>query len=470
MVAITWPYSTAPGLKLSEGAGRLINCYAEPMGKGGRAEYALHRVPGMTEFGTSSRTGFRGGIVIAGVLYAGFDGKLQKWTSAGGATADVGNLTGTKKGFFASNNAATPDKVFCDPDGNVATFTPSAVTNSFDSDLPSSNSVTEYKNYFAFTTGSGQIWTTGLNVVTVDPLSFTTDQDIGGGVRGISYGGRFYAFGNKATGLYNDAGTSPFPLAKVTTIPRGIAGPYCVAGFEPNFARGLHFVGDDSKVYRLDGLTPAPVSPPDLDGLIESVSDKTTLEMSAYISRGHGFIELSSDTWTWVLNTSTGWWHEKKKYQGVRSRVAGTIYAFNKWLTGDDDSGNIYQITKDDHTEDDDPIETEVWSLPIQKFPSNIRVGSMWIDMATGVGDATGLDPIATDPDVEIDWSDDGGQNFGNPRIRKIGRQNNGQTRVRVNQCGRSRAQGRIIRVKQSSPVHFGLMGGDMAAELLVAS
>ena len=96
MVALVWPNSTSPGLKPSEGAGRLINCYAEPMGKGGRAEYTIHRIPGMTEFGTSSRTGFRGGIVVAGVLYAAFNGKLEKWTSSGGASTNVGNLTGTK--------------------------------------------------------------------------------------------------------------------------------------------------------------------------------------------------------------------------------------------------------------------------------------------------------------------------------------------------------------------------------------
>jgi hypothetical protein len=270
MVAIAWPFSTSPGAKPSEGAGRLINCYAEPMGDGARATYALHRVPGLNAFGSSARTGYRGGIVVQNTLYAAFSGKLEKWTSAGGASTNVGNLNGTKKGFFAQNNAATPDKVFVDPDGNIATFTTTTVTNSFDADLPSVNSVTQLDGYFLFTTGSGQIWATGLNAVSVDALAFTTDQTSGGLLRGIAWQGRFYGFGNKATGIYNDAGTTPFPLAKVTTIQRGIAGPYCVAGFEDNFGRGLHIVGDDNKVYRLDGTTLTPVSPPDLDGLVEA--------------------------------------------------------------------------------------------------------------------------------------------------------------------------------------------------------
>jgi hypothetical protein len=469
MVAISWPNSTAPGLKSSEGAGRLKNCYAEPMGGGARDSFVLHRVPGLSAFGTSARTGYRGGIVVAGVLYAGFNGKLEKWTSSGGASSNVGNLTGTKKGFFASNNAATPDKVFVDPDGNIATFTTTTVTNSFDADLPACNSVTQLDGYFIFTTGSGQIWATAQNSTSVDALSFTTDQTSGGLLRGITWQGRVIAFGNKASSVWNDAATSPFPLAKVTTIQRGIAGPYCVAGFEDNFSRGVHFVGDDNKVYRLDGLSPVPVSPPDLDGLIESVTDKTTIEMSAYISRGHGFIEVTCPAWTWVLNTSTGWWHEKTLYLGLRSRVAGTVYAFSKWLTGDYSSGNMVEITKSSYLDVDQPIIAEVWSKPIQKFPEQIRVASIWIDMAVGVGIASGTDPIATDPDIEVDWSDDGGQTFSTPRIRKVGRQSLGKTRVRINQCGRSKSQGRVVRVKMSSPVHFGLMGGEMAAELKAA-
>lgn len=469
MVAIAWPSTTSPGLKPSEGAGRLINCYAEPTGSGARDSFAIHRVPGLNAFGTSTRTGFRGAMVGTSTLYAAFSGKLEKWSSSGGASTNVGNLNGTKKGFFAQNNAATPDQVFVDPDGNIATFTTSTVTNSFDADLPASNSVTQLDGYFIFTTGSGQIWASGLNATTVDPLAFVTDQTSGGLVRGITWGGRLIAFGKKASSVWSDAATLPFPLAKVTTIPRGIAGPYCVSGHEDNFSRGPHFVGDDNGVYRLDGISPVKVSTPDLDGLIEAVTDKTTLEMTSYISRGHGMIELSCPAWTWVLNVNTGLWHEKAKYLGLRSRIDGAVYAFNKWLTGDTDSGNMVEITNASYLDIDKPIETQVWSKPLQKFPEQIRVPSIWIDIATGVGVATGSDPIATDPDIEIDWSDDGGQIFSTPRIVKIGRQTVGKTRVRINQCGRSKSQGRIIRVKQSSPVHFGLMGGEMAAELKAA-
>lgn len=468
-VPIVFPISTSPGLKPSEGAGRLVNCYAEPIGEGGRANATRHRSPGLTNFGTTTRTGCRGMIEVAGVLYSAWSGQLEKHTTAGGASTNVGALVGTKKGFFARNNAATPDKVFVDPDGNIYTFTTSATTSGFDSDLPAVNSVDDLDGYILFTTGSGQIWATGLNVVTVDALSFTTEQASGGLVRGVTWSGRYYAFGNRATGIYINAATSPFPLARSELIPIGLAGPHAITGFEDSFSKGLFFVATDNTVRQLNGYTPDKISTPDLDGLIEAVSDKTELEMCSYLSRGHAFIELSSTTWTWVYNINNQKWHERKKYLGTRSRISQSYYAFSKWLCGDTETGNVQQITNATQLEIANPLVCEVWSTPVEKFPARIRVASAWFDFAMGVGDASGVDPIATDPTVEVSWSDDGGQTFSTPRQRKLGRQSVGLTRIRINQCGKTGSQGRIWKVTMSDPVHFGLMGGQMAAELRAA-
>lgn len=465
MPKIVFPVTHSPGLRASEGAGRLYNCYAEPMGEGGRAPAVRHRSPGLTNFGTTTREGCRGFIEVAGVLYVAFETKLEKLTSAGGASVNVGNFNGTKKGFFARNNAATPDKVFVDPDGNIYTFTPTTTSSGFDADLPAVNSVTTLDGYFVFTTGSGQIWTTDLNAVTVNALSFTTDQESGGLVRGVTWGGRFYALGNKATGIYSDAATSPFPLARVDVIPRGIAGPYCVTGHESNFSKGLHIIGDDNAVHRIDGNSLTKVSPPDLDALIEAVSDKTTLEMCSYISRGHAFIQVTCPAWTWTLNLNNGKWHERPSYLLTNSRITQTYYAFAKWLCGDSQTGNVQQITSAVHTELDDPLICEVWSAPLHDFPQRARGGSAFFDFAIGVGDATGTEPIATEPVVEISYSTDGGQTFSIPRRRELGRQSLGKTRVRINQVKACGAQGYIWKVRMSDPAHFGLMSGEMTGQ-----
>lgn len=467
MVAITFPVSTSPGLRASEEAGRLVNCYAEPLGEGARSTAVRHRAPGLKAWGTTSEDGFRGGFISENVLYGAFDGKLEKWTAAGAST-NVGNLTGTKKGFFARNNAGTPDKVFVDPDGNIATFTSSAVTSGFDSDLPAVNSVTSIDGYLVFTTGSGKAFATDLNATTVNALSFgTAEAKPDGLTRAIAWGGRLYLWGPQTGEVWNDQGLSPFPFARADVIPIGIAGPYCVTGFEDGFAKGQFITASDNAVYSVTGNAYTKISPPDLDGLIEAVTDKTTIEMCSYMSRGHAFIQVSSEDWSWVFNINNGKWHERKSYLDDRSRITQTVYAFDKWLCGDTDSGDLHEITRTSALEIANPMICEVWSAPVQKFPQRIRVASAWFDFAVGVGEASGVDPTATNPTVEISWSDDGGQTFCTPRQRRLGRQSIGTARVRINQCGRTGSQGRIWKIVMSDPVHFGLMGGEMSAELL---
>lgn len=458
---IPFPVQTSPGAKAQEAGGRIINGYADQLGDQAPSKTVIRRGPGLVNFGTSARTGFRGSIVVNGVLYSAFNGKLEKWTSAGGASVNVGNLNGTKRGFFAANNNTTPDKVFVDPDGNIATFTPTAVTNSWpDPDLPAVNSVDFLDGYLVFTTGDGRAFATDLNSTSVNALSFgKAEAKPDGLVRAVAWGGRLLFFGTQTTEIWTDAGTVPFPFARNTVIPRGLAGPYCVSGYEDGFSKGPIFVGDDSCVYALQGYTPTKVSIPDIDGLIEAVSDKTTIEMTCYMSKGHAFCEISCPAWTWVLDVSTSQWAEAYSYLATRTRRAGAINAFSKWLTGDTLSGNIQQITATANDEVGSPLRLRIESGPVMNFPGGTTVGRADFYFTTGVGIGTGTDPIQTDPNVEISWSDDGGISWSSPIIRPLGQQAvSGQLISLVSCTGRSGWQGRRWRVDISNPVYAAFM------------
>lgn len=458
---IPFPVQTSPGAKSQEGGGRIINGYVEELGDQAPNKTVIRRGPGLLNFGTSARTGYRGSILVNGLVYAAFDSKLEKWGSAGGASVNVGNLNGTRRGFFAANNNTTPDKVFVDPDGNIATFTPSAVTNSWpDADLPAVNSVDFLDGYLVFTTGDGRAFATDLNSTSVNALSFgKAEAKPDGLVRVVSWGGRLLFFGNQSTEVWTDAGTTPFPFARSTVIARGLAGPYCVSGYEDGFSRGPIFVGDDSCVYKLDGYTPTKVSTPDIDRLIEAVSDKTTLEATCYISGGHAFFELSCPAWTWVLDISTSQWAEANSYLANRSRRAGAINAFSKWLTGDTLTGNLQQITSTANDEVGSPLRLRIESGPVMDFPGGSVVGRADFYFTTGVGIATGHDPDQTNPDVEISWSDDGGLTWSNPILRKLGRQSEPKQLISLVSCtGRTSWQGRRWRLDVSSGVYASFM------------
>ena len=110
---------------------------------------------------------------------------------------------------------------------------------------------------------------------------------------------------------------------------------------------------------------------------------------------------------------------------------------------------------------DSDPLRLRIESGPVMNFPAGQTVGRADFYFATGVGEATGADPIATNPSVEISWSDDGGVTWSIPVIRKLGRQASPQQLVSLVSCsGRTRWMGRRWRIDISDPVYASFLYG----------
>lgn len=471
LVPIPFPSGTAPGAHPQESGGRLINAFSEQLSGVAEAKGVIRRVPGLKPWGTTTRSGFRGAIEINNILYSAWNGKLEKHTSSGGASVSIGNLTGTKRGFFARNNAATPDQVFVDADNNVATFTSSTVTNSYpDGDLPAPNSVTSIDGYLVFSIGDGRCFATNLNSTAVNPLSFgKAEFKPDGLLRALTYIDKLVLMGNYTTEIWVDQGLTPFPFARATTIPRGLAGPFAVAGYEDQFSKNLIWVAEDNTVVQLDGYTQSKISVPDLDRLIEAVTDRSTLEATAYMAAGHAFFELSCPSWTWVYDLNTKQWHERVSYGFTRSRIGQAVSAFNKaWYVGDRNSGDILQVDTKTFVERTSPLVTRIESGPVRSFPNKRRIARADFDFSVGVGQATGTDPIQTDPTVEISCSLDGGRSWGIPRQRKLGRQSIGKQRVTLRNLGQAGPYGPRFRLDISDPVYIGFMGGTISNNVRV--
>src|SRR5580693_6004351 len=102
-VTIPFPLSSAPGARPQESAGRLINCFAEPLGDTAGARQVYHRSPGLSAFATTGFAGFRGAIVANGLLYVALNGEVVSINSSGTVTT-IGTLSGTDPCIFAKNN------------------------------------------------------------------------------------------------------------------------------------------------------------------------------------------------------------------------------------------------------------------------------------------------------------------------------------------------------------------------------
>jgi hypothetical protein len=100
VVAIPFPLNSSPGASAQESSGRLINCSAEPL-EDKRTSY--RRSAGMTQFGVTGQTGYRGAVLVKNQLYEAFKNRLIAVDTAGIIT-DIGALSGTLPVTMARNN------------------------------------------------------------------------------------------------------------------------------------------------------------------------------------------------------------------------------------------------------------------------------------------------------------------------------------------------------------------------------
>lgn len=472
-VEIPWPLSSQPGLMPQEGAGRLVNCYAEPLGKTGPAAAVWRRSAGLTAFATTGFTGPRGLILSNGLIWAAVLNKVVTITSGGVVTAVPNNFTGSGRVTMAHDNATpTPNLYGVDlsngaftlATGGVAAYNGGGV-------LPQPNSVAFQDGYTFFTIADKRVFATALNSTVMNALTFTTIQSRPSTtlLRGIAYNGMMFFFTDSSYEVWSDtAQPAPaFPYSRFAVRDKGLAGPSAIAGWEQGFGQ-LLWVADDNGVYQMNGVDFTKVSPPDLDRAIQAVADKTTLEASCYVERAHSFWVLSSPTWTWEYNINTQQWNERTSVLSglpTRWRASGSVLAFGNWFVGDVQTGNVIDIDSTNQKELTQPLIMRMESGPVQNFPNRVRVARADFSFVTGVGIAGGVQPIQTNPMVQISWSDDDGTHWSNPLLRSLGVQANSKQRVWATNLGQAGPQGRRWRLDISDPVYAAFMGATQSAD-----
>lgn len=479
MTRIPFPLSSSPGDSSQESAGRLINCYAEPLGKVVEADkktappaVVWRKCPGLSLFGTSAaQTGFRGSILVDNTLYAAWSGKISKFTSSGVETVLTGSLNGTEKVFFTRNNKTTPDVVCVAPGTGAFSVSSTAVSSFADADVGAPNSVGFMDGFFIFTYGDGTLQASGLNDVTISTLDKTKAQSKPGGLtRGLPFNGQYYALGPNFGEVYsNNANPTGFPFTRSYVLQRGLLSPYAIAGHEDGFGSALIWAADDNSVVMANGTpNPLKISPPDLDRLIAAVSDKTTIEAFVDIAQGHPKWVVKCPSWCWEFDLGSQKWNERKSYLVNTWRAVASCHAFGKWIVGDAALGRLLYISDTAYNEYDTPLVFHIESGPVGDFPHRTKVARADFYFVTGVGNAEGKDPTDTDPQVGISWSDDGGYTWSNELIRSLGRQRETQ-RITVLRTGMTGVEGRRWRLNVSANVYVGFMGGSQSTKLLRA-
>ena len=463
---IIFPTSSSPGTRPQESAGRLINAFIEKTLTGAPSTVIHRRSPGLPRLAiTNVSLHTRGFLDVGSLCIWILDDKVLTFDNAF-ALNEVGDLSGIEPVTTARNNA-TPAKqnVVVTELGCFNLFDNAAPTAFAGGILPGSpTSVCDFEGYFIWSFGSGQVWASDLNSVNVNALSFNTEQGLLGR-RVVRYAGRLYYFGDKWTAVYRNAGTIPFPLAREVTIPRGIVGTHAVAGWETGWANTLLWAGDDFVVYKLDGYTPVPVSTDDVSRDLQRVvlaGKRNFIEAFVYMYGKNAFWVLNChDDFTWEYNITTNEWNERKSYNHPNWKGMKSVRIFDRWIIGDEYSGELYQISGTYFLEGVEPLIWQVESGVMSGFPYGIVIPRASFHITAGVG--TFL--TVADPKVEISWSLDGGYSYGDPVLRSLGGPGRTRSHPYVLSCGLSKGQGIRFRLRVSDQVHVGLNGGVIDTE-----
>jgi hypothetical protein len=406
---IPWPLSTAPGATVQESAGRLINCYAEPLGEaqagiGGRVGKAPAIVwrgcPGFTPFALAGQTGYRGGLIVNNLSYECYLNNAST-VDANGVVASLGNFPGSKKVSIARNQAAAPNVVAVDIDNGAFTLSGGGAPVAYNGggNLPQPNGVCFQDGYFFFSIGDNRLFASGINALTQNANTFTTCTAKGSGalLRPIAYAGLLLAFTTASIEVYQDTAQPfpAFPYSRLQVLSVGLLQANAIAGFEESFDE-LMWVAQDFGVYKMakDSIGYDKVSPPDLDRLIEAQNRLgATLEAYCYIVQGKKFWGLSCPDWTWEFNLSTLKWHERSSLDATgnfkRWRASGGHPAFGKWLIGDTMSQYLHFVDDTMNDENGAVLRTRLESGPVADFPNQQRVPRADFNFVVGMGQPT---------------------------------------------------------------------------------
>jgi hypothetical protein len=458
------------GASIAQQSGRRINLYMEVNDADAKARVALHSAPGIELWGDLSAAGnIRGQHRMGNRLFIMAGPNLYE-------ISDVGFGTPTLRGVFASTSGRVGfsdnagklivgDGLFwlIDPDGST---TPTAILDDGLEQLTGTFScfIDGYTLYaLADPAFPGRWRYSALNdPATVNGLDYLTAQ--GGADQTVCLlplNRQAVFMGEKQTAFFYDSGGADNAFAPVS-------GAYATVGCSCRWTACVYenavvFVGQNHEgwggVWRISdaGAEPERISTPAVDkALAEAFKISVFEDFSAYVydEDGHRFYVLNTPTGSWAFEAGLGW-HERARLNpstGLLERIRQDFSTHwqGKHRCGAYDSGKVYTQSKDLYADDGDPLLRRVETAHVHNNGDRLVFNRLFIDLQAGVGlDGTGT---GTDPQVMLQYSDDGGRSYSNETLTtSMGAIGATQTRVQFDRLGISRD--RVFRIGISDPV-----------------
>lgn len=441
---------------LNLSAQRSINQYLEKAPEGSKTQWACVQSYGIADWATIGNGPMRGGLIVNGVPWVVSGQQLYSVSSAG-----VGTLKGAIPGSAAVDMTSDGTNVLVAAANVGYLWNGSALAAIADLDFPGV-SVTDYLDGYAVIVepGTGRFWIneTSGNWTNWNALDFATAEGWPDDVLDLIVDHReIFLGGRETTEVWFNSGAADFPLTRVTGgfIERGVL----CTGTYAKHDNTVFFVGNDGVVYRLEGFTPTRISTHWIEQQIDELTPKAVRGMT-WSEKGHAFYGITSAEWTLAYDISTGMWHERRSYNQDNWRAFGIFRAYDKWLVLDSLSNKIGYLSEETFTEWGDVLRSSASAPAIYNENRWIFHNRLELEFEQGVGTSG----QGVNPQVMVDWSDDGGRTWSAEHFRPLGATGLFKTRAVINRLGRARD--RVYRYAISDPVRRTLVTANFDSEV----
>jgi hypothetical protein len=439
---------------------RSINLYPVLSESGtSKSVAALRKTPGLLKFTTAPGGPIRGGISSTSGRCFLVSAQFFVELNGDGSTTTFGALnTQSNRVSVAENN--TQVMVVDGKDGWIFDKTANTWAQITDPNFFPSSYVTHQDGYFiAIRDGTQEFAISSLaDGLTWGALDFTTVESSPDNlVAVLSDHGNLWCLGNRSIEVYQNTGAAAFPFERIpgAIVQTGCEAPFTIAKFDSSIV----WLGTDEQgqgvVWQAVGYQAKRISTAAIEKRIAEIVNFSAAYSFVYHEQGHLFycLQIQGLDTTLCYDASTGMWHERQwKNAATNSyelhRASAFFFFKKKNYVGDRVNGNIYQMSLDFY--DDDGVE-QVWtriSPHQQDEKRRVSYASFELDMEAGKGLVIGQ---GDDPQVFLQYSDDGGRTWSDEIWRTAGKIGASFTRVIWRQLGSG--EDRVFKVSGSDPV-----------------
>jgi hypothetical protein len=422
--------------------------------QGSSSAGALYHSPGVAPFATAGDGPHRGSIAVAGVPFW-VSGKYLFTADRFGAVANLGTVSGTDRVVMAGNGITiviiVPGKIgyFFDEDDGLRPIDDPTFLQ-FQRQLGGVFTVTYASSFFVYQTpfeffnGTLRTENKGQSFLALD--FGTADADPDDIVAVFEVRDELYVFSDQSVQVFQSTGaaTSPFQNQRGALIPKGLASRYAVAKFNGSFVFMGGALEDPTSVWQGGSGTAFKISTAAVDNTIAKYTAEelalSFIMVYGEVGSQYMILSLPRDTLIYDAASSRRFkrpaWHTRSTNGGAWG-VVSILKAFGKVLVGSGVTGEIGQMSLQNHTEFGATPIREFAGAYFQDKTNALFLSNVELVAESGVGLELG-EPSGTDPAVELLISTDGARNFTSMGTRKIGMQGDTEKRMRWNRLGRT--------------------------------